>query len=776
MITIFNDLFVTDTPFHKDISYALNLIKNNNDNELIEGIRTETDKDKRNALKKKLKCICFSGEFSQRKAINIISHSGYICLDWDDVDDPSEWKDKLKENEFIYAAFISPSGNGVKAIVQVPPVIKDHKAYYEAISEAFDSTNDTHTSSIASVCYESYDPDVYINKDANIWIVKKEYEEFAPTDDIPEYFKINGVDKKVEVILSWFNKKFALVEGSRNTNLFKLAAALNKAGMAKDQAEYLLINQYSAGLKKSEINAIVNSAYKNTAEFGTLQLLDTAKKDYAHKLFSRGDHKAKKKLLKEGVSEDEIEELEDFNFEDDMLTFWDVNNKGAIVLNDFKFKLFLENRGFFKVQLNDTEFTFVRVKDNLINEINETNIKDFVLDHVENIDLSAYNFFARSTGKFTESYLNMLSTRELNMLRDSHDTSYLFFSNVIAKVTKDKVETIEYIDCGGLVWEKNVINRSYHHSDGTSDFETFISNVSNADANRKLVLERAIGYLINGYKNQDEGLAIILYDETLNDNPNGRTGKTIISNAIKEVRKLTTLNGKEFNSKGQFPYQTVNLDDNVLCFDDLDRSFNFEDLFSVITGDITLNKKNLQPIVIPYERSPKILFTSNYILKGIGDSHDARKIEIELYRHYHKDFRPIDDFGKKFFSHEWSKDDWNNFYGYMINCLQYYLTDGLEKPDLPTAKIRKLIASTSEDFYEFAESIKWNTGVAYKTREIFSDFKSDDDRAENMSKNMNSKWFGRWISDYFEFKGWRKEDGNANGTRYFNVVIDNLPF
>ena len=81
MITIFNSLFKTDTPFHKEIDYALDLIKNNSTNKLIEEIRTSEDKENRNKLKSKLKCICFSGEFSKRSERNINSHSGFVCLD-----------------------------------------------------------------------------------------------------------------------------------------------------------------------------------------------------------------------------------------------------------------------------------------------------------------------------------------------------------------------------------------------------------------------------------------------------------------------------------------------------------------------------------------------------------------------------------------------------------------------------------------------------------------------------------------------------------------------
>ena len=767
MVTVFNDLKIIDVPFYKEIEEVLNYIKTNPNKDQILNIRKESDKKKRNKLKEKLKCICFSGEFSKRRAINIIEHSGYGILDFDDLEKPEEFRDSLKENEYIYCAFISPSGNGVKALVKIPKEINNHKKYYEAICETFDTKLDTNTKDVSRVCYESYDPNLWINKDSKVWILKKEYTEITRTNNYPKYFKINDVDKKVDVIIKWFNKKFTLNVGERNSNLFKLACGLNKAGMQKDDANALFYNYYSNGLKQDEVKSIIDSAYRNSSEFDTLTLIDDNKINKAREILKKGNKSAKRHLKKKGLSDDDIEDIIDFDFEDDFMIFWDIDKNGKISLNDFKFKLFLENRGFYKVQLNDKEFTFVKVYNNIINEINETNIKDFVLQHVESVNLNVYNFFARSTAKFTESYLNQLATRDLTMLRDTPNISYLFFKNIIVKVTSKEIEYIEYINCGGLVWKKNIINKDFVLSDRVSDFEKFIANVSNSDPIRKKTIETSIGYLLSTYKKQNEGVAIILYDETLNDNPSGRTGKTVISKALAEVRKITTLNGKEFNNKGQFPYQTVNLDDNILVFDDLTRNFKFEDLFSVITGDLTLNKKNLQPIVIPYEFSPKILFTSNYVLSGTGDSHDARKVEIELYRHYSNRFQPIDEFKKMFFS-GWNKDEWNDFYSYMIKNIQLYFNNGLIKPELKTARTRKLISNTNEDFYDFCENeFLWVNEKFYTTKEIYNSFNNG---SREIPRNMSTRWFGRWLSSYIEFKEWKREDVNNGGVRKFKLI------
>ena len=273
---------------------------------------------------------------------------------------------------------------------------------------------------------------------------------------------------------------------------------------------------------------------------------------------------------------------------------------------------------------------------------------------------------------------------------------------------------------------------------------------------------------MNNYKKQDEGIAVILYDETLNDNPSGRTGKTLISDAIKQLRKVTTLNGKEFDNKGNFPYDTVSLDDNVICFDDMERTFKFESLFSIITGNLTLKKKFQQPIVIPFEQSPKLLFTSNYILSGVGDSHEDRKLEIELFRHYSKNFKPIHEFGKLFFSHQWNEKDWNCFFSYMISNIQKYFKFGIMKSELTTGKTKKLIANTCEDFYDFCQNeFFWKTDTYYRTKDIFQEYKQKD---KELPMRMNESWFGRWLAMYYDFKGWQKDETIFAGVRKYRLL------
>ena len=141
-------------------------------------------------------------------------------------------------------------------------------------------------------------------------------------------------------------------------------------------------------------------------------------------------------------------------------------------------------------------------------------------------------------------------------------------------------------------------------------------------------------------------------------------------NALKYVKKVDTIDGKQFDFNKNFAYQTLNADTQVLVFDDVEKSFNFESLFSIITEGITIEKKNKDAIKIPFAKSPKIAMTTNYAIKGAGNSFARRKWELELHQYYSKDYTPLDEFGRLMFG-DWNDDDWCEFDNYMIGCLIY---------------------------------------------------------------------------------------------------------
>ena len=177
--------------------------------------------------------------------------------------------------------------------------------------------------------------------------------------------------------------------------------------------------------------------------------------------------------------------------------------------------------------------------------------------------------------------------------------------------------------------------------------------------NKRIVaFKSAIGYLLHSYKTQADNKAIILNDEIITDEPNGWSGKGVFFNGIKQLKKLVALNGKKIDLNSQFAFQTVKADCQVLVFDDVKRNFPFEDLFSIITEGLEIEYKGQGAIKLPVTKSPKIVITTNYTIKGEGGSFDARKFELELSSYFNSKFSPKDKFGHMFFD-EWDSDEWS---------------------------------------------------------------------------------------------------------------------
>jgi hypothetical protein len=173
-ITIYQNFDPKSLKFERHINHILNRIKTGASKELVYKLRSTGNVE----IKKQLPSILFSGEFSYRNDKSCLNHSGFICLDFDKFPDSETlltWRDTLESNEYTYCVFLSPSGNGLKCIVKIPPLIEFHKQYFEALKEYYDCPYfDVQCSNLSRICYESYDPYLTINYNSVTWETKKE--------------------------------------------------------------------------------------------------------------------------------------------------------------------------------------------------------------------------------------------------------------------------------------------------------------------------------------------------------------------------------------------------------------------------------------------------------------------------------------------------------------------------------------------------------------------------------------------------------------------------
>jgi len=355
------------------------------------------------------------------------------------------------------------------------------------------------------------------------------------------------------------------------------------------------------------------------------------------------------------------------------------------------------------------------------------------------------------------------------MLSDEKHKAFIPFKNGVVKVDKENIELLNFIDVDGYIWENQIINREFTKvNDHANDFQDFVKKVTANDPERTKALELTLGYLIHSYKDKTDQKAIIFNDQEIDDNPNGGSGKSLVLTSLSHFRRLVKIDGKAFDpKKSDFVYQRVNLETQVLAFDDVKKNFNFEQLFSLITEGITVNRKNKDEIFIPFERSPKIIITTNYVINGVGSSHERRRHEIEFFQYFNSKRNPLSEYGRLLFD-SWNPNDWNKFDNYFISNLQNFLKLGLQKTKSINADAKRFIQGTCKEFFDWVEEGNLQLDARLYTNDTLNNFKEE----YKSFKDTSSREFMKWVREFCEYKGYTMEKERDVRGRYFELKKD----
>ena len=156
------------------LSSALAKIKEGTYKNAVELIRSTTDKKERAEAKKKLPALTWSGTFSKRNANSLIEYSGIICQDVDGLEENAlqDLKAKLSQCPYLYACFVSPSGNGLKILYRVNTTAEQHLEAWQAIGnylhDYFEVHIDEACKDICRLCFFSYDSEIIINESSYV--------------------------------------------------------------------------------------------------------------------------------------------------------------------------------------------------------------------------------------------------------------------------------------------------------------------------------------------------------------------------------------------------------------------------------------------------------------------------------------------------------------------------------------------------------------------------------------------------------------------------------
>ena len=194
-VTIFQDLYKKNAEdAHKiQIATALRRIKEGDSATTVEAVRNGAKE-----FKKKLPVVLFSGEFETRTDEALTKHSKYIVLDFDHIDVEAS-KALLATDAYVYSCWVSPSGDGLKALVKIsnPERHRDHfRALRTYFAKTYDLEVDESGINESRACFESWDPDIVINDESAIFgafATEKSESQVAvsQSDKYTDYQKLN---------------------------------------------------------------------------------------------------------------------------------------------------------------------------------------------------------------------------------------------------------------------------------------------------------------------------------------------------------------------------------------------------------------------------------------------------------------------------------------------------------------------------------------------------------------------------------------------------------
>jgi len=135
----------------------------------IAALRSATG-DARDRQKKLLPALLWAGKFTGRKNTGIETFSGLLCADIDKIPDRvGVLHDTARQDSHVAAAFVSPSGTGIKIVFRVPVATdaEQHQRNFNAVRAhvalIYAAKVDEAAKDVARLCFVSHDPAAFYN-------------------------------------------------------------------------------------------------------------------------------------------------------------------------------------------------------------------------------------------------------------------------------------------------------------------------------------------------------------------------------------------------------------------------------------------------------------------------------------------------------------------------------------------------------------------------------------------------------------------------------------
>jgi hypothetical protein len=437
--------------------------------------------------------------------------------------------------------------------------------------------------------------------------------------------------------------------------------------------------------------------------------------------------------------------MENVNQEIPVITTGDGSNQKVSPL---LLRKYLEREGFGQFMTTNDRTTkrfFFHNDENVLRIFSADNIRDYVIKNIEAflegddivqavllIDLMSRFSSAALESQVLVSIqcfgeLDNNDSKKMELASDDPNTCFIRFLNGVVVINKDDISLISYGHLGdqGAVWENSIIRKNIEIDETQGLYEKFCLNamrirdtkvtssdgdwtreypISNTVEKNFESLRSSIGYLLHADNTIQKAVVYIDRNSTITKEEGGN-GKTVVMKSIQYFRDRMSVNGKQFykgTGGDRFAFSGVTPSTGLIHIDDIDKNFDFKSLFAFLTGDLEVEGKGTNKVIITEDRKPKFGITTNYVLQGGGQSHARRQHIVEFGDYWNRcekegeGPRGQEHLGKSLFK-DFNQKDWNQFYTFGFRCIQLFLRKGLVDGAMGSYEEKQLATSVASE-------------------------------------------------------------------------------
>lgn len=257
---------------------------------LIEPLQSLSEENYKEA-KKSLPAVTFSGTFSERKANKLLKYSNILVIDIDNIkeEDIINLKSELAEDEYVYAAFVSPSRKGIKILYRVNTGAENHSAAFLHLQKTFQDKYlykvDDSGKDVSRLCFVSYDDTMVYYPSCKVFEVDIRYgdvKQYSQDERFKNYEPLKNHTELFKLIKYWVENgttPISYIEGNRNRYIHAFGCALNRVGLPLNEAIELLKSNYDLPPKEL-ISTVRKAFFQNSNEHASVEVKDLKSTEY----------------------------------------------------------------------------------------------------------------------------------------------------------------------------------------------------------------------------------------------------------------------------------------------------------------------------------------------------------------------------------------------------------------------------------------------------------------------------------------------------------------